>query len=133
VSSILSKVNLSGLTVVSPADALSMLASRGEWAQLAQAVASQLHGSTPGSVVRFDSIGLTPDDFKRTTKTATRKIGEVDYSGITSASRGFGLLVKRLVDESRGFYVPQNADEIIAKVKQQRKTAAAKAKAAKKS
>lgn len=126
--SILSKVNLAGLTILSPADALKVLAVRGEWSELARAVQSQLNGTVAGSVVRFDSIGLSPDDFKRTTKTATRSVGEIDYSGITTAARAYGLLVKRLTDESRGFYVPANADEIIARVKSQRVKAAAKAK-----
>lgn len=130
--SILSKVNLAGLQVVSPDEALSMLAARGEWSALASAVFAQLEGTEVGSLVRFDSIGLEPADFARTTATASRKVGEIDYSGITSAARVFGLQVKRLVDESRGFYLPRNHAEIAAKVAAQRKAAAVKSAAARK-
>lgn len=126
--SILSKVTFAGWNVYSPEDALSLLATRGEWSELARLVAQRLDGTTPGSLVRFDAIGLHPDDFKRTTASKSRKVGEIDYSGITAAARSKGILVKRLVDESRGFYMPHNSAELIEKAKVQRQKAAAKSK-----
>jgi len=131
--SVLAKLNLATLTVVSPLEALSIIAARGEWSALCQAVAAHLETVEAGSVVRFDSIGLSADDFKRTTATDTKAIGDVDYSGIAAAARGYGLLVKRLTDESRGFYVPRDREAIIAKVAASKAKAAAKAKAKSKS
>lgn len=127
--SVLSKLNLSNLTIVSPLEALSIIAARGEWSALCQAVAAHLETVEAGSVVRFDSIGLSAEDFERTTATDTKAVGDIDYSGIAAAARGYGLLVKRLTDDSRGFYVPRNRAEIIEKVAASKAKAAAKAKA----
>src|SRR5262245_32513037 len=128
-SAILSKLNLSNLTILSPDAALAILATRGEWSEVARQVAAILTTHDAGSVVRFDSVGLSPDDFKRTTATETAKVGDIDYSGITAACRTYGILVKRLTDDSRGFYMPHNREDILARVKASKAKAAAKAKA----
>lgn len=119
------------VAIVGPDEALAQLASKGAWAQLAQLVYARLVNEPTGSLVRFDSLGLTPDDFKRTKASASKRKGDIDYSGITAASRVFGMQVKRLTDESRGFYLPTDHEQIRAKVAAQRKAAAAKAKASK--
>lgn len=137
-SALLAKLNLAGATLYSPADALAFLASGGQWGALAQAVSrhirSQSAGAWPtdGTTVKFTDIGLTAADFTRTTATATKKVGEIDYSGITMAARSHGLKVRRNTDGTRSFVVPADPQAMIDKCKAQAKKSAA-AQAAKKS
>lgn len=130
-SALLSKLNLTNAQVLDPVAAAAILASRGEWSDLARTVASFIKngngGSWPvvGTAVSFESLGLTVEDFPM-------KDEKPNYSGITMAARGFGLNVRRTVDDFRAFYVPENPEAMIAKVRDQRARAAAKAKENKK-
>lgn len=108
--------------ILTPEEALAVLASRGQWADIAQAIARLLDGASVGSVVRMAEVGLVPSDF-------TNKAGEVTYAGLAGACKSRGVMLKRLTDETRGFYVPANSAELIEKAKATRAAAAAKAKA----
>lgn len=126
-SNILHKLTFGNAVILTAEEALSVLAVRGEWSVVAQRVAaymSETRGFNFGEVLRFDSIGLAPTDFP-----THKKTGEPNYSGITAAARSVGLLVKRTTDDRRAFYVPQNREEVIERVRAQRAKAAAKAKA----
>ena len=136
-SAMLSKLNLASAVVLDPLAAAAILATRGEWSELAQRVASfvrQSHDGTwpvVGTAVTFASLGLSPEDFP------TMKNGKnetvPDFRGITLAARAYGLNVRRTVDDFRAFYVPADPEALIAKVADQRKRAAAKSAAKRKS
>ena len=128
-SALLSKLKLDNLTIVSPADALAMIAFRGDWTALAAAIVSKLDSTAVGSLVKLSDIGLTADDFKRKTATETRKVGDIDYQPLASALRPFGFKLVPLVDESdRGILHPSDRAEIVARVKASKAKAAAKRK-----
>lgn len=126
--------NIDNARILSPSEALAILASRGEWSRLAQAIAPMLTDSVVGSAVTFESLGLSVSDFKRTTASSTKAKGDVDYSGINAALRQYGLKTRETVDGFRAFYRPtdQKMAETIASYRESLAKAKAKANAARK-
>lgn len=132
-SALLHKLNLQNATILDPIAAAAILASRGEWSTLAKTVAAFVRNSNGGNwpvvgtAVTFESLGLAVSDFP-VYESGTMK-GKPNYSGITMATRAFGLNVRRTVDDFRAFYVPVDPEAMIEKVAAQRAKAAANAKA----
>lgn len=134
-SALLAKLNLTNARILTPQEALAVIAARGEWTALAQAVANHLRNTNEGtlaplSALTFDELNLTVDDFRRKTASGTKKVGDIDYSGIRMASRKFGLNVKPTVDGFATFQVFADPEKMIAECKAQAVKQAARAKKA---